>query len=94
MAALESADVPPSVEAGDRDCTDAAVPDSVCLAAPVDTTDPLQNETIWVLAWKGDYEVILAVTRSNGADIADAYCLGAATARTAARAVRARAGCP
>lgn len=57
----------------DRDCTDAAVPDSVCLASPVNTSDPLQNETIWVLAWKGDYEVSISVMRSNTADVADAY---------------------
>lgn len=58
---------------GDRECTDSAVPDSVCLAAPVSTSDMLQNEAIWVLAWKGDYEVNVSVTRSNAADVADAY---------------------
>lgn len=58
---------------GDRDCTDSAVPDSFCLASPVSATDVLQNETIWVLAWKGDYAVGVAVTRSGGADVADAY---------------------
>jgi hypothetical protein len=59
--------------AGQRVCTDAAVPDSLCLAAPVSTTDPLQEQTIWVLAWKGDYEVSVSVTKSNTADVADAY---------------------
>jgi hypothetical protein len=58
----------------DRDCTDAAVlPDSQCVAAPVSVADLLQKETIWVLAWKGDYEVSIAVTRSNAADVAEAY---------------------
>lgn len=56
-----------------RDCTDAAVPNSICLASPVSTTDLLQNETVWVLAWKGDYQVSISVTRSNAADLADAY---------------------
>lgn len=57
----------------DRVCTDTAVPDSLCLATPVGTTDPLQKETIRVLAWKGDYEVSVSVTVSNSADVADAY---------------------
>ena len=58
---------------GARDCTDSAVPDSLCLATAVSATDYMQEETIWVLAWKGDYEVRVAVTLSNGADVADAY---------------------
>lgn len=58
---------------GDRVCTDSAVPDSMCLAEPVDSGDYLQDQTVWVLAWKGDYEVSVSVTTSNRADIADAY---------------------
>jgi hypothetical protein len=58
---------------GDRICTATAVPNSLCLAAAVSTTDPLQKETIRVLAWKGDYEVSVSVTVSNSADVADAY---------------------
>ena len=57
----------------DRECTDSAVADSFCLAQPVDSADVLQDETVWVVAWKGDYEVSIAVTRSNAADVADAY---------------------
>lgn len=57
----------------DRVCTDAAVPDTLCLAAPVSTTDPLLKETVWVLAWKGDYAVAVQVTISNSADLGDAY---------------------
>ena len=57
----------------DRVCTDAAVPDSLCLATPVSTSDPLQDETIWVLAWKGDYEVSVSVTIANSADLVQAY---------------------
>jgi hypothetical protein len=60
---------------GDRVCTDSAVPDSICLATPVSATDLLQKETIWVLAWQGDYEVSVNVTVSNGADVTDAYTL-------------------
>lgn len=59
--------------AGDRICTDSALPDSLCLAAAVDTNDPLQKETIRVLAWKGAYEVSVSVTVSNSADVTDAY---------------------
>jgi hypothetical protein len=33
----------------------------------------LQNETVRVLAWKGDYEVSVSATRSSGANVADAY---------------------
>ena len=58
---------------GAAGCTDSALPHSVCLAAPVSATDPLQKENIRVLAWKGDYEVSVSVTRSNAADTADAY---------------------
>ena len=58
---------------GERECSDAALPDSLCLAAPVSTTDPLQEETVRVLAWKGDYEVSVNVTISNSADLAQAY---------------------
>ncbi|HEU5331417.1 MAG TPA: hypothetical protein VFU73_01595 [Actinocrinis sp.] len=58
---------------GDRVCTDSAVPDSLCLATAVSTNDPLQKETIRVLAWKGDYEVSVSVTVSNSADVADAF---------------------
>jgi len=57
----------------DRVCTDTAVPDSLCLAAPVSTSDLLQKETIWVLAWKGDYEVSVSVSISNAADLVQAY---------------------
>lgn len=57
----------------DRVCTDAAVPDSLCLAEPVNVDDPLQKEIVRVLAWKGDYEVAVTVTISNAADVADAY---------------------
>lgn len=56
-----------------RSCTDAAVPDSLCLAEPVTASDPLQKEIVRVLAWKGDYEVAVTVTVSNSADVADAY---------------------
>jgi hypothetical protein len=57
-----------------RDCTDASVlPDSLCVASPVNVADLLQKETIWMLAWKGDYEVSISVTRSNAADVAQAY---------------------
>jgi len=59
--------------ADDRICTDPAVPDSICLAAPVSAGDYRQKETIRVLAWKGDYAVSVAVTVSNSADVADAY---------------------
>jgi hypothetical protein len=57
----------------ERVCTNPAVPGSVCLAAAVGTSDPLQKETIWVLAWKGDYEVSVSLTLSNSADVTDAY---------------------
>ncbi|HEU5427480.1 MAG TPA: hypothetical protein VFU74_11440 [Actinocrinis sp.] len=57
----------------ERVCTDSKLPDSFCLAAPVTVSDPLQKETIRVLAWKGDYEVSVSVTKSNAADVADAY---------------------
>ena len=57
----------------DRVCTDSKLPDSLCLAAAVTVSDPLQKETIRVLAWKGDYEVSVSVTKSNAADVADAY---------------------
>jgi hypothetical protein len=57
----------------ERVCTDAKLPDSFCLAGPVNVSDPLQKETIRVLAWKGDYEVSVSVTKSNAADVADAY---------------------
>ena len=57
----------------DRVCTDTAVSDSRCLAAPVGVEDYLQKETVWVLAWKGDYEVSISVTTSDRADVADAY---------------------
>ena len=57
----------------DRVCTDTAVPDSLCLAAPVSTSDLLQKETVWVLAWKGDYEVSVSVSISDAADLAQAY---------------------
>ncbi len=60
------------VKAG-RDCTAAALPDSYCVAAPISTTDPLQEQAVRILAWKGDYEVSVNVTRSNTADVADAY---------------------
>lgn len=56
-------------------CTDPAVPDSMCLATPVSINDFFQKETIWVVAWKGDYEVSVSVTVSNQADLADAYAL-------------------
>lgn len=59
--------------ATDRVCTDSAVANSRCLAEPVLVSDMLQKETIRVLAWKGDYEVVVSVTRSNAADVADAY---------------------
>lgn len=58
---------------GNRVCTDAAVPDSLCLALPVSDADPQLNETVWVTAWKGDYEVSIHVTASDTADVADAY---------------------
>lgn len=58
---------------GDRVCTAKAVPNSLCLAAPVSTEDYLQPETIRVLAWKGDYEVSISVTLSNSADLLHAY---------------------
>jgi hypothetical protein len=57
----------------ERICTDSKVADSLCLAAPVTVSDPLQKEIIRVLAWKGDYEVSISVTKSNTADVADAY---------------------
>lgn len=57
----------------DRVCTDAAMPDSWCLATSVETTDNLQKETIWVVAWKGDYEVGVSVTVDDAADLAQAY---------------------
>lgn len=56
-----------------RVCTDSKLPDSFCLAGPVTVSDPLQKETIRVLAWKGDYEVSVSVTKSNAADVSDAY---------------------
>jgi hypothetical protein len=59
--------------AGDRDCADPAVPDSYCLAEPVSANDPLLKQTVWVLAWKGDYEVSVLVTLSNSADLSQAY---------------------
>lgn len=58
---------------GERVCTDAAVPDSMCLATVPGSDDLLQSETIWVLAWKGDYEVSVSVTTGDEADVADAY---------------------
>jgi len=57
----------------DRVCTDAAVSDSRCLATPVGVQDNLQKETVWILAWKGDYEVSISVTTSDKADVAEAY---------------------
>lgn len=57
----------------ERVCTDSKLPDSFCLAGPVTVSDPLQKETIRVLAWKGGYEVSVSVTTSNAADVADAY---------------------
>ena len=57
----------------DRICTDSKLPDSLCLASPVSVSDMLQKETIRVLAWKGDYEVSVSVTKSNAADVTDAY---------------------
>ncbi|HTJ67452.1 MAG TPA: hypothetical protein VL551_08000 [Actinospica sp.] len=59
--------------ANNRSCTDTAVPDSLCLAAPVSATDLLQKETVRVLAWKGDYEVSVSVTMDNAADLTQAY---------------------
>jgi hypothetical protein len=59
--------------AANRVCTDTAVPDSLCLAAPVSTSDLLQRETVRVLAWKGDYEVSTSVAVSNSADLTEAY---------------------
>ena len=59
--------------ANNRVCTDAAVPDSLCLAAPVSASDLLQKETVRVLAWKGDYEVSVSVSISNSADLTQAY---------------------
>lgn len=59
--------------ASDRICTDSAVPDSLCLATPVNPSDYLQKETVWVLAWKGDYEVGVSVTVSDSADLTQAY---------------------
>lgn len=56
-----------------RVCTDAAVADSWCLAAPVGTTDLLQKETVRVLAWKGVYEVSVSVSTSDSADLTQAY---------------------
>lgn len=58
---------------GQIDCTDAAVPDSLCLAQQPQTSDPLQMETIRVVAWKGSYEVSVSAKASNEADVADAY---------------------
>lgn len=57
----------------DRVCTDSALPDSYCLAAPVSPSDYLQKEQVWVLAWKGDYQVDVQVTVSNSADVSQAY---------------------
>jgi hypothetical protein len=57
----------------DRVCTDAAVPDALCLASPVSVSDMLQKEVVWVLAWKGDYEVGVQVTLSDSADLSQAY---------------------
>ena len=59
--------------AGDRSCTDSAAPDSRCLAEPVSADDPLLKDTVWVLAWKGDYEVSLQVTATDAADVSQAY---------------------
>lgn len=59
--------------AGNRVCTDPALPDSWCLAMPVVTSDPLQNEEVWVVAWKGDYEVSVSVTAPDKADLSQAY---------------------
>jgi multisubunit Na+/H+ antiporter MnhB subunit len=56
-----------------RACTDSAVPDSLCLAAPVGASDLLQKETVRVLVWKGDYEVSVSVSISNSADLVQAY---------------------
>lgn len=56
-----------------RICPDSAIPDSLCLASRVSAGDPLQEETVWVLAWKGDYEVGISLTRSGSADLAGAY---------------------
>jgi len=58
---------------GQRACTDPAMPDSLCLAEPVSTTDLLQVEAVRVLAWKGDYEVSVNVSISNSADLVQAY---------------------
>lgn len=58
---------------GQRVCTDPAIPDSLCLAEPVSTTDLLQVEAVRVLAWKGDYEVSVNVSISNSADLVQAY---------------------
>jgi hypothetical protein len=58
---------------GERLCTGSALPDAMCLASRVDPGDFLQKETVWVLAWKGDYEVSVSVTASNQADVTDAY---------------------
>ena len=58
---------------GQRVCTDPAIPDSLCLAEPVSTTDLLQDEAVRVLAWKGDYEVSVNVSISDSADLAQAY---------------------
>jgi hypothetical protein len=59
--------------ANNRACTDTAVPDSLCLAAPVSASDLLQKETVRVLAWRGDYEVSVSVSISNSADLTQAY---------------------
>jgi hypothetical protein len=56
-----------------RVCTDAAVADPWCLAAPVGTTDLLQKETVRVLAWRGVYEVSVSVSISDSADLTQAY---------------------
>jgi hypothetical protein len=54
-------------------CTDGAVPDSLCIAAPTTATDLLQKETVDVLAWKGDYEVSVSVRTFDSADLTQAY---------------------
>lgn len=57
----------------ERACTDRAVADALCVAAPVSSSDPRQLETVDLFAWKGNDEVRVDVTYSNAADLANAY---------------------
>ena len=46
---------------------------SMQVATPVASGDYFLAETVTILAWKGDYEVRVAVATSGKYDLADAY---------------------